>query len=243
MTLGEAAVVLAGALVGGFVNGLTGFGTALTALGVWLWVLPPATAASLVVITTVAAQIQALPFLKGNLDLGRALPYVIPGLLAAPLGTAALGFVDAGSFKLAMGVFLVGYSTVALVGRPPRGTTWGGRVADAGVGLAGGFLGGLAGLSGALVALWSDIRALPKEPRRSLLQVFNLSITALALLSHVVAGWIGASVLLATMIALPGTFVGGWLGGRAYERLGDGDYRRIVLGLLLLSGLALCLGR
>lgn len=243
MTAGESAVVLAGALVGGFVNGLTGFGTALTALGFWLWVLSPATAASLVIVTTVAAQVQALPLLRGNLDLGRALPFVVPGLLAAPLGAAALGFVDPSGFKLAIGLFLISYSLIALVGRAPRGTTWGGWPADAFVGLAGGFLGGLAGLSGALVALWSDLRALPKEPRRSLLQVFNLSITALALVSHLLGGWIGAAVLLATAIALPGTFVGGWLGARAYKRLGDGDYRRIVLGLLLLSGLALCLGR
>jgi hypothetical protein len=34
-------LLFVGALAGGFVSGLAGFGTALTALGIWLYVLPP----------------------------------------------------------------------------------------------------------------------------------------------------------------------------------------------------------
>jgi uncharacterized membrane protein YfcA len=34
------AILLAGALAGGFVSGLAGFGTALMALGIWLYILP-----------------------------------------------------------------------------------------------------------------------------------------------------------------------------------------------------------
>ena len=37
-------ILLAGALAGGFVSGLTGFGTALMALGIWLYVMPAAIA-------------------------------------------------------------------------------------------------------------------------------------------------------------------------------------------------------
>lgn len=55
-------VILAlGALCGGFVTGLAGFGTGLTALGLWLHVVSPAVAAALVVVCSVAGQIQSLP--------------------------------------------------------------------------------------------------------------------------------------------------------------------------------------
>ena len=37
----EALIVFAGALAGGFVNGLTGFGTGMTALPIWVYALPP----------------------------------------------------------------------------------------------------------------------------------------------------------------------------------------------------------
>ena len=45
----------------GFVAGLAGFGTGLTALGIWLHVMPPPVAASLVVVCSVAAQVQTIP--------------------------------------------------------------------------------------------------------------------------------------------------------------------------------------
>jgi hypothetical protein len=53
MGVGEALLVLAGALAGGLVNGLTGFGTALTALGIWLYAIDPAVASSLVIFCSV----------------------------------------------------------------------------------------------------------------------------------------------------------------------------------------------
>lgn len=243
MTAGAAAVVLAGALLGGFVNGLTGFGTGLTALGIWLWVLSPPVAATLVVVTSVISQLQTLPMIWRRLDAARAWPFVLPGLVAAPLGVAGLSYLEPRHFKLAIGVFLIAYSGVSLVDRRPRGTDWGGRLADGCVGLAGGLLGGLAGLSGALLVLWTDVRGLPKDTRRGLLQSFNLSILALALAAHVAAGRLDAPTGVAVAAALPGTLAGAWLGARVYRRLGDGDYRRIVLVLLMISGLALCAGR
>ncbi len=54
-------VLLFGALAGGFVSGLAGFGTALMALGIWLYVLPPALAVPLVLICSVISQISTLP--------------------------------------------------------------------------------------------------------------------------------------------------------------------------------------
>lgn len=55
------AVLFFGALAGGFVSGLAGFGTALLALGVWLYVVPPAVAVPLVLICSVVAQTSTLP--------------------------------------------------------------------------------------------------------------------------------------------------------------------------------------
>lgn len=46
MWTAEIAIVFFGALIGGVVNGLTGFGTAITTLGIWVHAMPPAAAAS-----------------------------------------------------------------------------------------------------------------------------------------------------------------------------------------------------
>ena len=51
-----ALVVLIGAFAGGFVSGLAGFGTGLVAVGIWLRVIQPTTAATLVVVCSVVSQ-------------------------------------------------------------------------------------------------------------------------------------------------------------------------------------------
>ena len=67
------AILLAGALAGGFVSGLAGFGTALMALGIWLYILPPAVAVPLVLICSVSSQISTLPSMWKLLDFRLAL--------------------------------------------------------------------------------------------------------------------------------------------------------------------------
>src|SRR6266481_1480703 len=56
MNAGGFALLFAGALAGGFVSGLAGFGTALMTLGIWLYLMPPALAVPLVLICSVVGQ-------------------------------------------------------------------------------------------------------------------------------------------------------------------------------------------
>jgi hypothetical protein len=52
-------------------------------------------------------------------------------------------------------------------------------------------------------------------------------------------GFITADVLRLALLALPATLFGAWLGTRIYHLLSDRNFRDIVLGLLLLSGIGL----
>ena len=61
-------LILLGALAGGFVSGLTGFGTGISALPFWLFAVSPTLAAPLVVICSVVAQIQNLPHIWRSID-------------------------------------------------------------------------------------------------------------------------------------------------------------------------------
>jgi uncharacterized membrane protein YfcA len=232
-------VVLGGALLGGFVSGLAGFGTGLVALGVWLHVIEPAPAATLVIVCSVVAQAQTLPAIWHAIEARRVLPMIVPGLVGIPLGIWLLDRVDPEIFRAAVGVLLLGFSIALLCGGPRRPLGWGGRWADGGIGLASGVLGGLAGLSGALPTVWATVRAWPKDERRAVFQTFNLTVLSAALVWHAVAGLVTASFAVLALYALPGTLVGSWLGVRTYRRLSDRRFDAIVLYLLCLSGLAL----
>lgn len=239
MGLEQTSIVLAGALAGGIVNGLTGFGTAITALGIWLYAMPPTAAASLAIICSVVSQTQTLHLIWRSIQWRRVLCFVIPGVLGVPLGTLVLPHVDPRVFKLGLGAFLVVYPAYVLMRRRQIEKAWGGAVADGVVGFGGGVLGGLTGLSGVLPVVWTDIRGWSKEQRRAVVQFFNMAILSLALIDHAASGLLTRQIGLAALIALPGTIGGAWIGAFIYKRLADRGYQRVIMLLLLASGLGL----
>jgi hypothetical protein len=235
----QIAIVIAGALAGGIVNGLTGFGTAVTAVGIWLYAITPTAASSLAIICAAVAQLQTLPMMWRSIRWENVLPMVAPGLIGVPVGTFILTHIDPTVFKLGVGCFLMIYPTYALFRRGHFHTEWGGKAADGVIGFGGGVLGGLTGLVGPLPVIWTDIRGWTKEHRRAVVQAFNISVLSFAVVSHAVSGLLTRDVLIDTAISLPATIGGAWFGAFLYRRLADHTYQRAVMVLLFVSGAGL----
>jgi uncharacterized protein len=233
------AIVVFGALAGGFVSGLAGFGTALMALGIWLYVLPPALAVPLVLICSVVAQISTVPAIWRSIDFGLVWPFLIGGLAGMPLGTMLIAHADPNLFKLSTGIMLLIFPAALYFQPRPMALSHGGRLADGAIGFVGGILGGLAGLSGPLPILWASVRGWGKEERRGIFQTFNWTVLVAAFCLQVATGLVHQEVLWFALLAFPGTMIGAWLGARAYRVLSDQHFRDIVLGLLFLSGIGL----
>ena len=232
-------VVFLGALAGGFVSGLAGFGTGLTALGIWLYVMSPPLAASLVVVCSVVAQVQTIPVIWHAIKPGLVAPFIIGGLAGVPLGTALVLYLDPYWFRFGIGIILLVFASVMLRSGSARPMVKGGRIADAVVGFGGGVLGGLAGLAGPLPTMWAALRAWGKDQRRSVFQSFNLTILVAALVAHAVNGMLTVELWRLVLVAIPGTFIGAWLGSRLYSRLSDTRFHVVVLLLLGASGVIL----
>lgn len=238
MTL-ETAVVVLGAFAGGFVNGLTGFGLALTAHAFWLHVIGPALAAPLATVCAVMGQLQTLPRIWRDLNLRQLLPFIAGGLAGVPLGAGLLARIDPQTFKAVMGIVLICYSSTMLFFKPAFRSTWGGRIADGVVGVISGFLGGLAGISGVLPAVWAAIRGWTKVESRGVFQAFNFSILTTALMAYTIAGFFTAKLGWLVLISAPVTLIGVNAGWEMYRRLSDRSYHTIVLSLLLFAGITL----
>jgi len=232
-------IVLIGALGGGFISGLAGFGTGMVALGIWLHVLDPNTATTLVLICSVFAQCMTFPTIWRTIRWARVWPFVVFGLLGAPVGTWLLGVIDIGQFTLAIGGVLVAFSAFQFLVRKPVGFKGGGWPVDGAVGFGGGILGGLAGMSGPLPIIWASIQGWSKEDRRAVFQSFNSAVLAFSLLLHAASGLVSKEALWLAVLASPGTIIGSQIGVRAYRRLSDHHFDRAVLGLLFLSGVTL----
>jgi uncharacterized protein len=232
-------LILAGALAGGFVNGLTGFGTALTAMPFWLQAVPPAIAAQLAAAGGAIGQLQTLPAIWHAIDWRRVAPFILAGLAGVPLGTWLLPHVSIRTFKLGVGIVLVAYCSLLLLTQRRFVVVGGGRLADVLVGLGGGFLRGLAGLSGPLPTIWASLKTWGRDEKRALFQTFNFAILSAMLAASAVAGLMTMELLRALLIALPGTIAGARFGGWVYKRLDVRRFDRLVLCVLMASGLAL----
>jgi uncharacterized protein len=228
-----------GALAGGFVSGLAGFGTALMALGIWLYVLPPSLAVPLVLICSIVGQSSTLPSMWRNFDLTLVWPFLIGGIAGVPVGTMLIAHADPHIFKLSIGVLLMVFSVALLLNRAPMAFRFGGRLADGAIGFAGGILGGLAGLSGPLPTLWARVRGWGKHERRGVFQTFNWTVLATALCLQLASGLIKPEVGWLALFALPGTIVGAWIGEKIYHGMSDRNFGDAVLVLLFLSGASL----
>jgi uncharacterized membrane protein YfcA len=237
--LDDIALVVGGALAAGLVNGLTGTGYALAALGFWLHAMSPLTAGPLVAFCAVGSHLQSLPRIWKAERWPRLWPFLVAGLLGVPGGTLLLKHVQVQPLKLGVGLILIFYcSWMAFVRRPPVVRS-GGRLADAGIGLVSGVMGGMMSLSGPAPTIWVQLRGWSPADQRGVNQPLNMAILATALVSAGIAGLLDRTFWVWAAICLPTTLIGAYLGLKLYGRVNDQQFRRLVLVLLGLSGATL----
>jgi uncharacterized protein len=235
----EIAVILLGAMAGGFVNGLTGFGTGMTAMPIWLWALSPVVAAQLAAAASVAGQLTTLRSIWPLIRVRAVAPYVIAGLLGMPIGVWLLPLIDPRTFKLGIGCLIVTYCIIMLFAAHRLRITSTSRTAEALVGFIGGIGGGIAGLSGTALVVWASSRNMAKDDKRALFQAFNLTILAAMLAASAVGGLIGWPFIRTVLISLPATLLAARLGHWVYARLNERRFDALVLVLLAISGVTL----
>jgi uncharacterized membrane protein YfcA len=232
------AIVAAGGFLGGIASGLTGFGFGLTSLPLWAHVLAPAVASPLVIACSVAGQVQTLPQIWHAMELRRLAVFVLPGVVGVPLGVMVLPMISPEMFRIAVGALVVVACSVLLwlrIGRRRESS----RAGDAAIGLTGGVLGGITGLSGTPLTMWAELHGWGKDERRALFQGFNLAILMFALAGHLIAGTFSAALMPLLLISIPSTMVGAWLGRKLYDRIGGPAFSRVVLWLVWCAGVSL----
>jgi uncharacterized protein len=239
MTMGVVLSIVAGTVAGGLVSGIAGFAFALVALSFWAWTIDPQLLSPMAVFGSFVAQLLSLGAVRRRLQWRRFLPFLIGGVLGVPLGAWLLRYVDIATFRVTVGAILIAYCSFMLIAPNLGPVEFGGRLADGCVGLIGGTMGGLAGLTGPAPTMWCAIRGWDKDTQRSIFQSFNLAMQGIALVTYGVSGTLTAPVLRAFAVMLPAIVIPVWVGARIYRRINDRLFRRIVLMLLLCSGLLL----
>ena len=230
-----------GAAMGGFVNGLAGFGTALFTLGWWLQVMPPLQAVAISLVMGVVPGVQGVWIVRRDIDPRRLLLFLIPGFLGIPLGLFILDMIDARLLKIVIAGFLLLYGGFFLLRRNLPAIRRRFPLIDGGLGFVGGVLGATAGLSGALPTMWLAMQDLTKGQSRALLQPYNTAVLGVAAILLAVDGVYQGQTLHAALIALPVTLLAAQAGIWTFGRLNDLQFRRLLIILMFLSGILLIL--
>ena len=232
-------IFLIATFAGALVAGLSGFAFGLVAASIWLFILTPLQTATLIVAFGLIVQGYSVWKLRHALDWSKLWPFLAGAAVGVPIGISILGWASPAYVRAGIGVFLILYSLYALF-RPSLGpVTKGGAAADAGVGFANGVLGGITGLAGILVTIWSGLRGWPKDRQRTIFQPVAVAIFAMSAVWFGAKGAVSADTIRLFLFGLPVLLAGTWLGMKLYGRLDETAFRKVVLVLLLASGAAL----
>lgn len=234
-------IFIFGAIVAGFIQGLTGFAFGLVAMSFWVWILAPQLAAPLVVFASLWGHIISLSSEKNLFQFHKSLilPYIFAGLIGVPLGTWLLEHVNASTFKFILGTFLMVWSPLMLFRPQIKIIENAGGIADIFIGFVGGILGGLGGFSGAIPSAWVMLKNMPKDKQRYIMRHFNFAIQICAILSYTIQGNLQSHLLpyfavLIIAVSLPAIW-----GAKLFYKISAQQFNKIVLSLLFASGIFL----
>lgn len=234
-------IVALGAIVAGFVQGLSGFAFGMVAMSFWAWGVEPRLASAMAVFGALTGQVLAAFSVRRKFHLATVLPFLLGGIVGIPIGVSLLPKLDVTLFKLCLGTLLVIFCPIMMFATRMPKIQHGGRVADAIAGGIGGIMGGIGGFTGVVPTLWCTLRGFDKDKQRVVIQNFNLGALIVTMSVYVGTGIVTRDMLPMFAIVAPAMLIPTLLGTRVYIGISDVAFRRIVLTLLTCSGVAMLL--
>ena len=225
-------------LVAATISSVAGFAfAALAGIGLAFVTQDPVRVVHTIVLCSIATQLYAVWQLRARIQLRAIVPMLLCGALTVPLGTWLLLHVQASTYRLGLGAFLIAYGAFSIVHAEERRVrTTPSR--DAIVAALAGFVGGLTAFPGALMTIWCALRGIDKTSQRAIYQPFILAmqiVTAASL--HVLGGaQIGAQHDL-QFVAF--AIAGAAIGFACFRRLSTAQFRVVLNVLLIVSGIGL----
>jgi len=231
-------VFLVSTYAGTLVAGVSGFAFALIAAAVWLHVLTPLQTVTLIISYAMIVQSYGAWRLRHAVRWSRIWPFLAGGAPGVTIGAFALRWIDPAQLRAGIGAFLVLYALYGLL-HPTFRVKRGGRAADIAVGFLSGILGGMTGFAGILIVIWSGLRGWSRDEQRGVFQPTSVAMLVMCAVAFGVNGHIARDTITLFLLGLPALVAGTWTGFMLYGRLNETGFRRVVLILVLVSGVPL----
>ena len=217
------------------VRGYSGFGMGLMIVPLLSLVLTPADAVIIVLIFGVTVALRQLPGLWRHID-WRGLRLLMPiAILTTPIGTWFLGLASPSALRLGLSLAVLVVAVLFLLGFRLPGSPRPATVVATGA-LAG-VMNGVAGLSGPPLVFLYLTRTDSLSVGRATLIAFFFVTDAAALVFAAAGGLVRPDTALTAVLLIPFLLTGVFVGERAFRGTSPERFRRVVLWLLVLTGI------
>ena len=223
--------------IGSMVQGLAGFGFALTVMPILSLVMPMTELVPLVALSGTTINLVLFLFLRGNFSLKRIIPLVIGAVPGIPVGVLLLTRVSESTIKYLLAAILVTYSILSLSGLlKTRGLSapWGYFF-----GFLSGILGGSINSNGPPVIIYTSLKKWSGDEIKATLQSFFLASGIMIVTSHLAGGLLTVEIAKKWLVALPVLLGGIYTGMYFYSRINLIFFQRMVLFMLLILAMML----
>jgi hypothetical protein len=227
------------ALVAACIQALSGFGFSLFIVPFLAMVIGPKDTVVLANLLSVAINAAQAGHLRHAVEARTATVLSVGSFLGMPLGLAVLLLVNSTVLQIAIAVSVIVFTLLLMRGLQIHG---GGLRGDLATGLVSGILNTSTSMSGPPVVLYFQGKQMPPLEFRATTNAFFLvtAIGAVAMLA--LGGAVKPYVLVAAAISMPSVFAGRLAGNALFTRTHPILFRRLVFGILLVSGLSAIAG-
>lgn len=217
--------------------GLAGFGIGLVSLAFLPFLMAPATAIAVVTIYAAAFALAIFVPLRRDFLAASVGDLVIGTIAGTPLGVWALASLPASALNRLIGLMLL--VAVALEWRGLYPQRLAGRRWGLGAGVLAGVIGGAVGTPGPPVILYATTQGWSPRTIKANLQAFFVVNQVVILAGYWWAGLLTREVWRLTAVFAAPAVVGVAVGVALFNRVDPVRFRRVVFGLLFVSGLVL----
>jgi len=231
--------IVGGALIAGFIQGVSGFAFGLIATSLWAWTIEPQLVVPTVIFGSILGQLISIQSVRRSIRFRRVSPFLLGGAVGVPIGASLLPHLDVDMFRFVVGAVLVAYSAIVLLGARLPDASGAGRGGDFAASVVAGTMGGASALSGPPITLWCAMRHWDKDDQRATYQTFFIATHLLTLAIYLASGLLTLHSVSLFGLVGPPILLSSWIGSRWYRGMSGAKFTRTLFLVLLFSGLTL----
>jgi len=223
-------------MIAGFVQGLSGFGSALVMVPLMVLVLPPRIVVPTALIFGTILNGYLMIRERKHLEMGRIWPLLIAGIIGLPAGALLLILIHASVLKVLIGSVIILTGALILLGIDMKVKRE--KTAMLPVGLLSGILNGSISMSGPPVILFFSNQRMRKGNFRGNIVSYFLVLNIFTIPVFAISGLFTLNVLMYSLILLLPLIIGLLIGTKVAGKIDEGGFRKVVLTLVTITGAA-----